>query len=94
MTHPTSPTVSAPTKRRGRKESAELTAVAATSATPPAPPTPPRITRGDTLTALMRADGGASAAELSAAVGWQVHSLRGFIAGTLIELRWTDIVEG
>ena len=31
----------------------------------------------------MRAEGGATAAELGAAVGWQVHSVRGFIAGTL-----------
>jgi len=51
------------------------------------PTTPPaaaqRITRADTLIALMRAEGGATAAELGAAVGWQVHSVRGFIAGTL-----------
>jgi hypothetical protein len=31
----------------------------------------------------MRTPGGATAAELAATVGWQVHSIRGFIAGTL-----------
>ena len=31
----------------------------------------------------MRTDTGASAAELADAVGWQVHSVRGFIAGKL-----------
>lgn len=36
-----------------------------------------------TMIELMRRPGGASAAELGAAVGWQVHSVRGFIAGTL-----------
>ncbi len=31
----------------------------------------------------MRSETGATASELAAAVGWQVHSVRGFIAGTL-----------
>lgn len=44
---------------------------------------PPRITRAETLIGLMRRGGGASAAELAAAVGWQIHSVRGFIAGTV-----------
>lgn len=48
------------------------------------PPSPElRETRTDTLIALMRGEGGATAAELGAAVGWQVHSVRGFIAGKL-----------
>jgi hypothetical protein len=42
-----------------------------------------RTTRSQTMIDLLRAESGASAAELSAAVGWQVHSVRGFIAGTL-----------
>ncbi len=51
----------------------------------PTTPLPPerRVTRADTLIELMRAECGATAAELGAAVGWQVHSVRGFIAGTL-----------
>jgi hypothetical protein len=43
----------------------------------------PKVTRADTLIALMRSEAGATAPELAAAVGWQVHSIRGFIAGTL-----------
>ena len=43
----------------------------------------PRATRAQTLIDLMRGDAGATAAELGAAIGWQVHSIRGFIAGTL-----------
>ncbi|MDP3173735.1 MAG: DUF3489 domain-containing protein [Phenylobacterium sp.] len=42
-----------------------------------------RVTRTDALIALMRTNGGATAADLAAAVGWQVHSIRGLIAGTL-----------
>lgn len=49
--------------------------------------TPPaaerRVTRAETLIGLMGTEAGATAAELAAAVGWQVHSVRGFIAGTL-----------
>lgn len=48
-----------------------------------APPAERRVTRAETLIALMRAEGGATAADLGAAIGWQVHSVRGFIAGTL-----------
>jgi hypothetical protein len=47
------------------------------------PPVKRRATRSETLIALMRAEGGATAADLGAAIGWQVHSVRGFIAGTL-----------
>lgn len=39
--------------------------------------------RGDTLISLMRAGGGATAQDMAAAVGWQVHSVRGFISGTV-----------
>ena len=43
----------------------------------------PKVTRADTLIALMRSEAGATALELAATVGWQAHSVRGFIAGTL-----------
>jgi hypothetical protein len=51
----------------------------------PAPSAPPQVktSRAETMIALMRSDDGASAVELATAVGWQVHSVRGFIAGTL-----------
>lgn len=43
----------------------------------------PKVTRAETLIGLMGTEAGATAADLAAAVGWQVHSVRGFIAGTL-----------
>lgn len=42
-----------------------------------------KVTRGQTMIALMREEGGATAKTLADAVGWQIHSVRGFIAGTL-----------
>lgn len=50
---------------------------------PPAAASARRTPRGETLIALMRAEGGVTAQTLADAVGWQVHSIRGFIAGTL-----------
>ena len=44
---------------------------------------PLKVSRAETLILLMRTEAGATASELGAAVGWQVHSVRGFIAGTL-----------
>jgi hypothetical protein len=49
---------------------------------PPASP-PIKVTRADMMIGMMRADGGATAQALAEAAGWQVHSVRGFIAGTL-----------
>jgi hypothetical protein len=51
----------------------------------PAPKTPAaaRVTRAETMIEMMRNTDGATAAELGVAVGWQLHSVRGFIAGTL-----------
>jgi len=53
---------------------------------PAAPMTPaaaPREGRGAVMIRLMQAEAGATAKELADAVGWQVHSVRGFIAGSL-----------
>lgn len=50
---------------------------------PPAEVPPTKLRRADQMIAMMRAEGGATAHDLAAAVGWQVHSVRGFIAGTL-----------
>lgn len=46
-------------------------------------PDQPKESVSARLTELMRAEGGMSAADLAQAVGWQKHSVRGFIAGTL-----------
>jgi hypothetical protein len=47
--------------------------------------------RTSTLIGLMRTQGGKSAAELAAAVGWQLHSVRGFIS-TLKKRPGLDVV--
>lgn len=64
-----------PTTTKARKNTAAANAPKSTAE--------PKITRGDALIALMRSPEGASAADLAAAVGWQVHSVRGFISGNL-----------
>lgn len=45
--------------------------------------TEPKVTRVDTLIALIGRPGGASAAELVAATGWRPHSVRGALAGAV-----------
>ncbi len=40
-------------------------------------------TRSEQLITMMRTRQGATAQELASAIGWQVHSIRGFIAGNL-----------
>ncbi len=44
---------------------------------------PPRDTKLRTVEALLRRDGGASIADLMTVTGWQQHSVRGMLAGTL-----------
>ncbi len=39
--------------------------------------------KGATITALLKRETGATLAELTAATGWQAHSVRGFLSGTL-----------
>ena len=58
------------TPRRGRK-----TAVAASPS--------PAATKLDQLTALLARPDGANIAEMTAATGWQAHSVRGAMAGSL-----------
>jgi hypothetical protein len=41
------------------------------------------VTRANLMIGMMRAPGGVTAKALAEATGWQVHSVRGFIAGTL-----------
>lgn len=69
--------------RNGRVRSAAASAPVTEIATDETATDNPRPSRGETLIAMMRADAGATAAALAAAVGWQVHSVRGFISGTL-----------
>lgn len=39
--------------------------------------------KSETIRGLLEQKGGASIAELSEATGWQTHSVRGFLSGTL-----------
>ena len=60
--------------RRARKEEA---------APPPPSITPAPATKRDQLAALLARRGGASIADLMSATGWQPHSVRGALAGSL-----------
>jgi Protein of unknown function (DUF3489) len=60
------------TKKTARKPAAKPVA-------PPAPPTSKR----DAIIALLNRPGGATLDELMTTTGWQAHSVRGFISGTL-----------
>ncbi len=46
------------------------------------PPLPP-LSKSETIRELLTRSGGASIAELSEATGWQAHSVRGYLSGTL-----------
>ena len=46
----------------------------------PTAKTPGRETKGGTVIAMISRKGGATAAELLKATGWQAHSLRGFLS--------------
>jgi hypothetical protein len=43
----------------------------------------PKVTKKDTVLGLLQRDEGASLQELMTATGWQAHSVRGFVSGTL-----------
>ncbi len=51
--------------------------------TTPEKTTKPRATKRDAMLKLLRRKKGASLAELMSATGWQAHSVRGAIAGSL-----------
>lgn len=42
-----------------------------------------RVTKCDQVLELLRRKGGVTSAELMTATGWQAHSVRGFLAGTV-----------
>jgi len=46
-----------------------------------------RPTKIDALVALLRQDGGVTLAEMQAATGWQAHSVRGALSGTIARRR-------
>jgi hypothetical protein len=56
-----------------------------TTKTPIAQPAPTavKVTKKDSVLALLQREEGATLAELMTSTGWQAHSVRGFISGTL-----------
>jgi hypothetical protein len=56
---------------------------AAGSKAKPDPAASPAASKLDQLVALLRSPGGASLPEMQSATGWQVHSVRGAMAGAL-----------
>ncbi|MFN0263233.1 DUF3489 domain-containing protein [Tepidamorphus sp. 3E244] len=65
------------------KPRATRRASGATSATGKSGTGEPRVTRLETILSLLTRPEGASIAELVEATGWQAHSVRGAIAGSL-----------
>ena len=49
----------------------------------PASPPPPPLGKLDAMVAALKAEAGATIAQLMAATGWQQHSVRGAMAGAL-----------
>lgn len=81
---------------KSAKKTARATGAAASKdnsgaeADPAAAAAPPKL---DRLVTLLRAPGGASLPELQAATGWQVHSVRGAMAGALRKKGYSVISE-
>ena len=66
-----------PTAEKARRARGRIRTV------PPAPPATGSPTKLETILALLARPEGASLAELVAATGWQPHSVRGALAGSL-----------
>lgn len=45
--------------------------------------TPDRTTKGEKILKLLQHNAGATIAEMAKAVGWQTHSVRGFLSGAI-----------
>jgi len=65
---------------KARKQSKQRTNVPAVEITVPAEP---KVFKRDQVLALLQRPDGATLDELMNATGWQKHSVRGFISGTL-----------
>lgn len=65
-----------PTKTSGASGGAGTSTSAST-------PKPPRTTKAASVLALLRSKRGASIEEMTRATGWQAHSVRGFLSGTV-----------
>jgi len=61
----------------------KATAFAQTASSVKVSPPAPRMTKSANLIALLKTKRGATLPEMMKATGWQQHSVRGFLAGTL-----------
>ena len=78
-----------PTPRVLRRAARAAASVTPTAAQPTVhTPAPGKL---GAMVALMRRDGGASLADLMGATGWQAHSVRGALAGSLKRTRGYEI---
>ena len=53
-----------------------------------------KATKSEQIIGLLKRANGASIAELATATGWQEHSVRGFMSGTLKKKQALEIVSG
>lgn len=87
MTKSRTPSSKGGSKIAGRKTRAPKKASSTTAAdAPPRPAVPPKTktpTKADLLVSLLRSPEGVTAARMAEATGWQIHSVRGFIAGSV-----------
>ena len=60
--------------------------------TPKLPKSSGPATKSEKIIGLLKRETGASIAELAKATGWQEHSVRGFISGTLKKKQALEIV--
>lgn len=70
-------------KKPTRKPKAAVGAAARPISRPTRKAAPQTSSKSETIRVLLSRRGGASIAELSDATGWQAHSVRGFLSGTL-----------
>lgn len=97
-THKTkSPKTTAPTKpaaRRGTKNSDAARTAGATAKSPDARSSAAfrEGSKGAVIVKRLSTGAGASIAELTEASGWQAHSVRGFLSGTLKKKHGLEIV--
>src|ERR1035438_9367466 len=75
----------APKAEAAPEKSARPTVRRKTAKAPVEPPAPvaEKVTKKDAVLALLRRENGATLADLMTATGWQAHSVRGFISGTV-----------